>query len=197
MTEEERAEQNHAFAEAAEIVRKEMPLEGSEEPSAPGFFQRRKLARALSLFERVIKLNPANWSALWLMGKVHARLQDSEAAFTCFERAYRANPAQLEIARAASRAAMDLGRHDAAIEFAQRAVQSDPNSAALRANLALACLVAGRVPDAQLAASQAVAGDPEDESFRKLKAMAQHFGLKGSAPPATPAALFKYWRKAG
>lgn len=197
MTEEQRAEQNRAYEEAAGIVKKEMPLDPRADSAPAGWLLRRKLARALALLERVVQLNPANWSAHWLMGKVHLRLRNSDAAFSCFERAHQANPAQPEIAREASRAAMDIGLHDAALDFAQRAVQMDPNNAGLRANLALACLIAGRIPDAELAASQAVAGDPTDEAFRKLKAMAQHFGAKGGTPPTTPPALFEYWRKNG
>jgi tetratricopeptide (TPR) repeat protein len=197
MTEAERAQQNRAFEEAAGIVKKEMPLEAREDSSPPGWFLRRKLVRALSLFERVIQLNPANWSALWLMGKVHLRLQNSDAALSCFERAHQANPAQPEIAREASRCAMDLGLHEAAVDFAQRAIQMDPNSCALRANLSLACLIAGLLPDAQLAANQAVMGDPTERYYQTLKAMARHFGANGSTPPPTPAALFEYWRKNG
>jgi tetratricopeptide (TPR) repeat protein len=195
MTEEQRAEHNRAFEEATGIVKKEMPLDAREESSSLGWLVRRKLGRALSLFARVVQLNPANWSALWLMGKVHVRLGDFDAAFSCFERAHRANPRQPEVAREASRCAMDLGRHEVALDLAQRAVQLDPNNPTLRANLALACLIAGRIPDAQLAASQAVMGEPTDDSFRRLKAIVQHFAAKGTPPPATPPALFEYWRK--
>lgn len=197
MTEEERAEHNRAFEEASGIVKKEMPLDARGDSPSPGWFARRKLARAISLLERVVELSPRNWSALWLMGKVHLRLDDFEAAFSCFERAHQANPGQPEVAREASRCAMDLGRHEAALDLAQRAVQLDPNNPAFRANLALACLIAGRIPDAQLAASQAVMGEPTEAFYRKLKAIGQHFAAKGTPPPSTPDALFEYWRKTG
>ena len=197
MTEAERAEQNRAYEEAAGIVKKEMPLDARADSSPPGWLARRRLARAISLFERVVQLNPANWLAFWLMGKVHLRLQNHDSALACFERAHEANPAQPDILREASRCAMELGLHDAALDFAQRAVQMSPNSAALRANLALACLIAGRLPDAQLAATQAVMGDPDDETSRQLKAMVEHFSTEGITPPETPVELFEYWQKHG
>ena len=197
MTEAERAEQNRAYEEAAGIVKKEMPLDARADSSAPGWFTRRKLARAISLFERVVQLNPSNWSAFWLMGKVHVRLQNFDSALACFERAHQANPARPEVLLEASRCAMDLGLHDAALDFAQRAVQLAPNNAALRANLALACLIAGRLPDANLAATQAVMGDPNDDASRQLKAMVEHFSNEGITPPETPAELFEYWKKHG
>lgn len=197
MTEEERTEHNRTFEEAAAIVRSELPGEAGDDLPSPGWFARRKLARALMLFERVVSLNPKNWSAHWMMGRVHLVLKDTPMALECFERAHTANPSQPEVARQASRCAMDLGRHEAAFGFAQRAVQIDPNSAALRYNLALACLLAGQLPEAQLAVSQAIAGEPSNTTTQELRAIIQHFATQGGTPPATTAALFEYWRERG
>lgn len=194
MTAEERIEHNRAFEEAAGIVRNELPAEGSEDVSPAGWFARRKLARALALFQRVVELNSNNWSAHWMLGRVHLRLQDTASALQAFERAHAANPAQPELARQASRCAMDLGQHQTAVALAQRAVQLDPNSAALRYNLALASLLAGQMPEAQLAVSQAIAGEPTNARTQQLRSMIQHFAAQKDALPPTTAALFEYWR---
>lgn len=195
MTEAERAEQNRAYAEAAGIVNAELPLGSPEATSPPDRNQERKLSRALELFARVIQLNPKNWTALWMMGRVYRRLGNAASALDCFERSHLANPAQSEVLRQASSSAMELGKQEKALEMAQRAVQLDPNNAGLRANLAMACLLAQRLPDAKLAISQAVAGDPNDALTQQLKAMIQHFAAKGITPPANTAALFEYWRQ--
>lgn len=197
MTEDQRAEHNRAFAEAAGIVNAELPLTPVDDTTAPSEPLRRKLARALELFDRVVQLNPKNWSALWMMGRIHRRVGDGAAALDCFECAHLANPAQPEVLRLASRCAMDLGRHDHALALAQRAVQLDPNSAVFRANLALACLLSRRLPEAQLAVSQALAGDPADTQTQLLKAIIQHFAAKRVAPPPNTPALFQYWRENG
>ncbi len=195
MTEQQRAEHNRVFEEAAAIVRKEIPLDRDESPGGPGWWQHHKLKRALSLFERARELNPANWSALWLSGKVHQALGDPGAALACYERAIELNSSQPELLRHASRCALDLGRPQVALAFMQRAVEMDPNNPGFRASLALSCLLAGRIVEARVAIGQAIAGDAEDGSNRELQAIIQHFSTTSAAPPQTPAALSEYWRK--
>ena len=52
---------------------------------------RSRLDRALVLFERVLKLNPTNYEAMWFSGKIHQRLGDHTTALAWFERAYQVN----------------------------------------------------------------------------------------------------------
>src|SRR5438128_168267 len=111
LTAEERAEHADLFAKAAEVIKDEIPLHERPNMPRPGWLLRRKLKRAISLFQRVLELNPNNWSALWLIGKVHQRLGDKLAALASFERAYHINPRQPDVAREASMSAMDIGRH--------------------------------------------------------------------------------------
>ncbi|HSI15764.1 MAG TPA: tetratricopeptide repeat protein [Chthoniobacter sp.] len=195
MTEEQIAEHNRAFQDAAAIIKGEIPLHESPDLPAPGWWLRRKLKRALSLFDRVLELNPENWSAMWLMGKVHQRCQDQAEALSWFERAYQVNPSQPDVAREASMCAMDLGRHDAAITFAYRAVQVEPANPGLHANLALAYLLGGRIPDAQAAIDRAVAADPTDTISQTIQAITRHFAANGRTPPTTTPALLGYWTK--
>src|SRR5262249_32236511 len=37
---------------------------------------RQRLERAIPLFQEVLQINPQNWSAMWLLGKVYQRLGD-------------------------------------------------------------------------------------------------------------------------
>src|SRR5580765_7008207 len=76
MNEQQRAEHNRAFEEASALVKDEIPLHERPAMPGPGWWLRRKLKRAISLFESVLALNPDNWSAMWLVGKVHQRLGD-------------------------------------------------------------------------------------------------------------------------
>src|SRR6266566_3962274 len=111
MTEQQTIEHNQSFEEASALIRNEIPLHERPNMPAPGWLLRRKLKRALSLFERVLQLKPENWSAMWLIGKVHQRFGDYNAALSWFERAYQINPSQPDVAREASMCAMDVGRH--------------------------------------------------------------------------------------
>jgi len=157
--------------------------------------ERRKLKRAISLFERVLALNPDNWSAMWLIGKVHQRLGDFATALSWFERSYQVNPSQPDVAREAAMCAMDIGRHDAAIVFAHRATQIEPTSAGLHANLALAYVLAGRIADARTSIEHSLSIDPTDKISQTIAAITQHFTSNGRTPPTTTPALLDYWRK--
>lgn len=195
MTEQHRVEHNQAFAEAAALIKNEIPLHERPNMPARGWFLRRKLRRAVSLFERVLQLNPDNWAAMWMVGKVHQRYGDHAMALAWFERAYQINPSQPDVAREASMCAMDIGRHDAAIVFAHRATQIEPGSAGLHANLALAYLLAGRRADAQACIERSLTIDPSDKISKTIEAIIRHFVANGRTPPTTTNALQSYWQK--
>lgn len=195
MTEQQRLEHNQSFEKASALIKGEIPLHERPNMPAPGWLLRRRLNRALSLFERILQLNPENWSAMWLVGKVYQRLGDSTAALSWFERAYQVNPSQADVAREASMCAMDVGRHDAGIVFAHRATQIEPANAGLHANLALAYLLAGRVSDAQTSIEHSLTTDQNDKISRTLKTIIQHFAANGRTPPKTTSELEDYWRK--
>jgi Flp pilus assembly protein TadD len=195
MTEQQRLEHNRSFEEASALIKNEILLHERPNMPAPGCLLRRRLKRALSLFERVLQLNPENWSAMWLVGKVHQRLGDYVAALSWFERAYQVNPSQPDVAREASMCAMHVGRHDAAIVFAHRAIQIEPANAGLHANLALAYLLSGRIANAQASIERSVAADPSDKISQTIRAIIQHLAASGRTPPTTTPALQDYWRR--
>ena len=163
--------------------------------SQPGWWLRRKLKRALLLFERALGLAPENWSAMWLVGKVHQRLGDGAEALSWFERAYQVNPSQSDVAREASLCAMDIGRGDAAVVFAYRATQIEPDSAGLHANLALAYLLAGSINEAQRSIDRSLSADASDTISQTIRAIIQHFSTNGRRPPKSASELQDYWRK--
>src|SRR5205814_6656297 len=195
MTEQQRVEHNKLFEEASALVKDEIPLHDRPPLPQPGWWLRRRLRRALSLFERVLGLAPENWSAMWLVGKVHQRLGDGAAALSWLERAYQVNPSQPDVAREASLCAMDIGRGDTAVVYAHRATQIEPESAGLHANLALAYVLAGRIDEAQRNIESALAADASDTISQTIRAIIQHFATNGRAPPKTTAELQNYWRK--
>ena|SRR5436190_4867175 len=197
MTEQQRAEHNKLFEQAAALVKEEIPLHDRRVLPKPGWWLRRKLRRALSLFERALELNPENWSAMWLAGKVHQRLGEETTALSWFERAYQVNPSQPDVAREASLLAMDVGRSDAAIVYAFRATQIEPESAGLQANLALAYLLAARVGEAQKSIESSLSIDGSDTISQTIKEIIGHFASTGRKPPAKTEDLQRYWAKLG
>jgi tetratricopeptide (TPR) repeat protein len=193
MTEQNRIEHNKVFEEASAIAMPEIPLHDPR-LGRPGWWLRRKLRRALRMFDRVLELKPENWSAMWIAGKVHQRLGEEEAAFSFFGRAYQANPSQPDVAREASLLAMDLGRADAAIVYAHRAMQVEPESAGLRANLALAYVLAGKTAEAKRCIEDSLRMDPADTISQTIRDIVEHFAAIQTDPPRRTKELMKYWQ---
>ena len=191
------AEHNRLFQEAAELIKGEIPLHGQPDLPEPGWLLTRKLRHAITLFERVLEMNPDNWSAMWLVGKVYQRFRNTSVALSWFERSAQINLSQPDVAREASICAMEIGRTEVAIAFAERAARIQPANPGLHANLALAYLLAGRVTDAQTAVRQALVGDPSDSISQTIQAMVQYFASSGEVPPTSGPSLTKYWNKNG
>jgi tetratricopeptide (TPR) repeat protein len=194
MTERERTEHNRAFEKASAIVMDEIKIHDRPPLSPPGWWVRRKLKRALALFDQVLTLKPENWSAMWLVGKVHQRLGDDATALAWFERAYQVNPSQPDVAREASLCAMDIGNGDAAVVYAYRATQIEPDSGGLHANLALAYVIAGSIDKAAKSIERALALDPSDGISKVVSEMIRHFASTGVTSPKTAKELERYWR---
>jgi tetratricopeptide (TPR) repeat protein len=116
----------------------------------------------------VVRINPANWAAMWLLGKIHQRLAEYELGLHWFSRAHRVNPDQPDVAREAAIAAMDAGRPEEAIPFCERAIEVSLDDPGLRANLALALLFSGNPVEAQRIAQEALARDPRDAITAQL-----------------------------
>lgn len=188
-------EHDRLFREALATVKGEISLRGQPEMAVPGWLLARKLKHGVTLFERTLKINPGNWSAMWFIGKVHQRFRNNDEALSWFERSYRINPSHPDIAREASLSAMETGRHDAAIAFACRAAEIEPSNPGLHANLALAYLLAGRILEAETAIDRALTIDPSDKVSQTIRSMVWHFSANGLSPPTKTPDLLNYWRQ--
>jgi tetratricopeptide (TPR) repeat protein len=154
--------QQQLYKQACALIQGLILLHG-EEPAPLTDDARRRLHEAVPLFEEVVRLNPGNWPAMWLLGKVCQRLEELEGALQWFARAHHVNPGQPDVAREAAIAAMDLGRPEEALPFCERAVEVSPDDAGLRANLALALLFSDKPEEAREVAADALQRDPKDE----------------------------------
>jgi tetratricopeptide (TPR) repeat protein len=194
MTSTEVTEHNRAFEQAVGLAEHEIPLHRRQYMPRPGWWAHRKLRRALSLFARVLELQPDDWSAMWLVGMIHKRFGEYSSALQWFERAYQVSSYHPDVAREACSCAMELSHHEVAISFAVRAVQAKPEEAGLRSNLALALLLGGRVAEAKAEIEQTIAQDPSDQISLGVRRTIDRFVLSKEKPPSTLRALM---RKAG
>ena len=188
-------EAQRLFDAAAALVGKEIITHERQGAPKPGWFARRRLRKALGMFERVVELIPDSWNSMWLAGKTAQRLGDDEKGFEWMERAYHANAEQVDVAREASLMAMDLGRADAAIVYAHRATQLEKDDAGLEANLALAYLLAGKLTEAHAAIGRALELDGNDKISKLIAELVEHFSATGAKPPSNSQELREYWQR--
>ena len=188
-------EHNRLFKEASTIIQGQIPLHGQPQLPKPSWLLARKLRHAIALYRRVLDINPTNWSAMWLVGKIHQRFHELPEALTWFERSHQTNPSQPDVVREASICAMEIGSAEKAIEYSLRATQIQPSDPGLRANLALAYLLAGRITEAQKSVEEALTIEPRDKISQTIGSMIGHFAANGRVPPTTAPALLKYWER--
>jgi tetratricopeptide (TPR) repeat protein len=142
---------------------------------------RKRLEDAIPIFIEVLRINPDNWSAMWMLGKVYQRLGDYERALQWFSRAHRIKPDQPDVVREAAIAAMAIGRSSEAIQFCERAIEAKPDDPGLHANLALALLFSEKPTEAKVAAKKAIAQDPADKITAHIVRIIEEV-LEGARP---------------
>ena len=139
------------------IILNETPVRGK-----PSWFKRRKLKKAITLFERAREIDPSGYSSMWALGKIFQRLGDNTVALKWFEHAHQANPEQPDVAREAALSALDVGDSESAVRYCSAAIELSPDDPGLVSNLALAHILAGDDQNAFRAAEEATSRDPED-----------------------------------
>jgi len=143
-------------------------LTDGNEPAALADGDRRKLLEAVPLFVEVVDIHPGNWAAMWLLGKVHERLEEYERGLQWFSRAHRVHPEQPDVVREAAITAMKLGWNDEAVHYCKCGVALQPDNAGLRANLALAQLLSEMPDEALATVREALRMDPGDAIAARL-----------------------------
>ena len=139
------------------------------------------LRRGISMFDRVLQINPRSWQAMWLVGKAYQRLREFAPALEWFSRAHGIAPANADVSREAAITAMELGRPADAIPFCLQAIEAKPDDPGLRANLALAKLFSGNAAEAARLAQDALRRDPSDPITRYIVDVCQEV-LVGQRP---------------
>jgi len=167
LTEDQREEHNQLWNQASSIV-EELKLYARVPPYKPGFFEARKMRKAIALLDKVLALHPGNAAALWMQGKIQQLLGDLEASLDRFAKACLIDPNNADFAREAGISATELGKLDVAVFYAQEALKARPGDAGLRTNLAVAHLFAGNLAAAQMEISDARTAEPDDPVTRSV-----------------------------
>lgn len=122
----------------------------------------------IACMDRVLDIDPSNWSALWIRGKAFQSLGQHEKAVESFRSAYRINAGQPDVAREFEEELLETEHFREAADIARAASDRSPRNAGLKANLALALLLSGDASSAQQAITEALRLDPTDPISKAL-----------------------------
>lgn len=185
MTEQERVRHDQLYEEGCRLAKGHILVGDYGVPPPLGWFARRGLERAIRRLRAALELAPDNWSALWMTGKIHQRLDRQPEALECLARAFDLNPSHPAIAREAGIIACDLGDAPSAVRFCRAAVQNEPSDGGLLSNLALALLISGDFAAAQSTVNAALARSPDDATIRTVHQLVGRWAQMGLQPRST------------
>lgn len=129
---------------------------------------REHLTEGIALLREVVRINPQNHAAYWIMGMGYRSLGNAQEATTAFASAYELHPLQPDYAREYSYSCMCSGQTAKAVEVARRVSDDHPQDAGLLANLGLALLAHGELEEAEDVTTRAFALTPSDPVTGRL-----------------------------
>lgn len=156
------ADHNRLYEEGCDLIKPYMRFHDRPRDPTLTRMARKELSQGIKLLQAVIKINPTNWAAYWVIGKAYQSLGQSEEACEAFGQSFALQKHNADVAREYMTECLNLGRAKEGIDAAEHAVGMQPNDAGLVANLALAYLIAGRNDEALEKAEGALALDPTD-----------------------------------
>jgi tetratricopeptide (TPR) repeat protein len=171
LTEEQIKRHNDLYARANELSKGLVILDDVPQKSL-GFFQKRRLRKAIEIYQQVLEINPANWPSMLFIGKAFQSLGELEQALSWFVRAHESVPDNPSVAKEVGSAAGRLGKHDVAVRVMEAIAKQNQDNAGLQTNFGLSCLMAGKTADACRAFERTVELEPQRDVNRKLLALA-------------------------
>jgi len=138
-----------------------------------GFFEKRRLRKALRYFHEASVLDPNSGEALLLIAKIHQRLGAHDSCLEWLKKAYRIAPENLILAIEISATLGRLGKHKEAATILEEVVRTYPNEPRTQCNLGLSYLMAGKVVNAVEAFNLLVKIEPDYPVNQKLLDLAK------------------------
>ena len=190
LSDEQITRHNELYRRANELLKGSIILDGVPH-KAPRFFARRRLRKAVGLFQQVLEISPANWQSMFFIGKALQSLGKYEESLTWFVRASDCEPDNASLAKETGYAASRLGRHDLSLKSMEAALKKHPSDPALQCNFGLTCLLAGKPHEACAAFEQTVQLEPKNEVNKKLLQFSREVASGKRANPKTEQEIIK------
>ncbi len=185
----QRIEHNRLFQEGSELIRPYMQITDRETKSSGSNDAQDDLEQGISLLQQAIEINPANWSAYWIIGKAYQSLGNSTSAFEAFGRSFALHKDNADVAREYMFECLNVGEAEKGISAARHALRVKPEDAGLVANLALALLINAELDEAATTVDQSLTLVPGDRISQNLKRVIDDVKSGRRPQPATLAEL--------
>ena len=134
----------------------------------PGFFERRRLKKAIALLEQVAAAVPGHGTSRWSLGMALRALGDQARALDELRLAYALCPELPGVGREYAGQCFIVGLADEGLEASRALHARFPDDVGLHSNLALALLLGGDLAEAQAVAESAQRREPDDAITRNL-----------------------------
>lgn len=161
LTDKEIQEFEYYFKSAGSLSKGLTILKGNPETKI-GFWNRRKIRKAIRLYYKCLAIRNNHWQTHWLIGKLYQVLKENEKAFDHFKVAVEIEDDNPEVAREASIAAMDIGKVELAVSYSLEALNRNPEDYSLYCNHALNLMIIGKDKDSLTFIDKAISMGPND-----------------------------------
>jgi tetratricopeptide (TPR) repeat protein len=129
---------------------------------------RSDLHEGIGLLTKVVRANPNNWAAEWLIGKAQQALRNHRAAYEALKQSYATKSDNPNVGRELIIEAICIGETNEAVATARQLSRAHPDDAGLAANAGLALLANGNVKEAKETTERALKMEPTDNVTRAL-----------------------------
>jgi len=179
-TEQTSSSYKMAFDKGAALIKGSIQLD-RQQLGAVGFFERRRLIKALNHFKEASSIAPTNGAPMLLIAKIKQRLGDHDGSLQWLKKANSVEPENLILTIETSAALGRLGKHKESAAILEIAADHHPHEPRVRCNLGLSYLMAGETENAQRTFAVLVQLEPDFPTNQKLLNLATEI-LSGKKP---------------
>lgn len=177
-----------AFDKGAALIKGSIQLDG-QQLGVLGFFERRKLNKALKHFEEASSIAPTNGAPMLFIAKIKQRFGDYDGSLEWLKRANAVEPGNLILAIETGATLGRLGKHKEAAAMLEVAAQHHPQEPRILCNLGLSYLMAGETEDALKTFQFLVQLEPDFPTNQKLLGLAYEIRLGKKSTPKNEAEI--------
>lgn len=176
------------FDAAMKLISGSINLDGSP-LSHPGFFERKRLNKGLTLLMQAAEIEPEYGAASLMAAKVEERLGRHDERLTWLRRAAVTAPGNSIVAIELGGALSQLGHQAEAVSVLSAAATANPEDPRVQSNLGIAQLLAGSVAESVAAFERLQALEPGLRTNERLLVLAQKVSAGTQIRPRSEAEL--------